>query len=176
MRKGMLSAQTHAAEGFRLGGQHAGQQKEALEQLFIVREVDGQPTGPQGNPLGQVDGRSWIGQDDLDGASGGFSFEFDDPADNSDMAALLVCHGRVGYHRFQPPNQLTLLHSQFAAHPDGPDPVHEVHGLALLQAEEGLDVPAAEKRNGFGGMRLGKNFLKSMNVGRVTGQSRILER
>ena len=28
---------------------------------------------------------------------------------------------------------------------NGADPVHEVHGLTLLQAEEGLDVPAAEE-------------------------------
>jgi hypothetical protein len=45
--------------------------------------------------------------------------------------------------------------------------MHEIHGLAFLQSEEGLDVAAAEERNGFGRTRLGQDARKFMDIRRV---------
>ena len=83
------------------------------------------------------------------------------------MPALLDRDGRVGHHPFQPPDQLALLDREFTADAHGPDAVHEVHCLALLEAEEGLYVPSAENGMGFGRPRLGQDSLKLMDIGRV---------
>ena len=60
-----------------------------------------------------------------------------------------------------------MFNGELPADTDGPDAVHEVHGLALLQAEENLDVAAAEERDGLGCASLGENFLKLINIGKV---------
>ena len=63
---------------------------------------------------------------------------------------------RVREHLFQPRDEIALVHGEFAADADGSDAVHQVDGLTLLQAEEGLDAAAAEEGNGFGRARLGR--------------------
>jgi hypothetical protein len=86
----------------------------------------------------------------LIGAGGSFGFQFDDPFDDGILPTLLEHDGRVGFHPFQPADQIALLEGEFPADSNGPDLAHEVGGLALLQTEEGLYVPAPEERDRFG--------------------------
>ena len=47
-----LTEGAESAQQLGLSGEHAGEQKEALEQLLFVIEGDGQPTGIERNPVG----------------------------------------------------------------------------------------------------------------------------
>jgi len=166
VRKRKLAREAEAAEHLRFGGKDAGEQKEPFEQLLFACEGHGQQAGTERNAFGEVDGRS-IRQDDLDGAGGGFGFEFDNATDDGVMPALLDRDRRVGDHSFEPVDQIALLDCEFTADANGSDLVHEVDGLTFLQSEEGLYVLSPEKGNGFGRTRLCQDFRKLMDIGRV---------
>jgi hypothetical protein len=83
------------------------------------------------------------------------------------MPALLGPDRRVVDRLFQPADYVALLDGEFVANPNGPDAMHQVYGLALPQTKEGLYVPAAEKRNGFGRAGFGEDRVKFMNIGRI---------
>lgn len=168
VRKRKLAREADAAEHLRLRGKDAGEQKKSFEQLLFACKGHGQQAGTERNAVGEVDGRS-IRQDDLDSAGGGFGFEFDNATDDGVMPALLDRDRRVGDHSFEPVDQIALLDCEFTADVNGANSVHEIDGLTFLQTEEGLYVPAAEKRNGFGRMRLRQDFRKLMDIGRVIG-------
>lgn len=157
-----------------MGGEEAGEQEQAFEQLLFVVEGDGQQAGLQRNSLGPGGRELWIGEDDLNGAGGGFRFPFHEAVDDTLVPALLDRDGRILEPLFQPADEIALVHGQLAADANRADPVHEVEGLALLEAEEGLDVAAAEERDGFGGARFRQDSRKLMNIGGIVGQGRDL--
>jgi hypothetical protein len=153
-----------------IGGKQAGEQKEALQQLLLILEAHGQQPRLQRNSVRQIDRKLAIGEDDLDGAGGGFSLEINDAVNQNLMPALFERERRVGDPLLEPADEVALVDGEFAADADGADVVHEVDSLAFPQAEEGLDVAAPEERDGFGRPRFGENGRKLMNVGGIFGQ------
>jgi hypothetical protein len=70
--KATLTREADAAQQLRLRRKHAGEQKKTLEQLLFAPEGHGQQARMERNTFRQIDRGGSIGQDDFDGAGGGF--------------------------------------------------------------------------------------------------------
>ncbi len=108
VRKRMLLRQAQSAEDLGLRRKYTGEQKETFQQLLFGVEGHGQQARLERNAFGEIDRRSPIRQNNLDGAGGGFGLEFDDPPNDGVMPALLDRHRRVGYHLFEPAHAVSL--------------------------------------------------------------------